>query len=88
VLQLAQAEGGRFGFAAYMLAFQEPYLPALKPTFLASRSKDLADHLHHAAAEIVDGDVTHGADLGNGALMKACGRPWQQPYPSPIVLWP
>ena len=71
VLQLAQAESGRFGLAAYLLAFQEPYLPALLPTFLAFQPKDLADHLHHAAGEIVDGDVTHGADLGNGALMKA-----------------
>ena len=74
-LQLAQAEGGRFGLAAYLLAFQEPYLPALLPTFLAPQPKDLALHLdlhlHHTAGEIVDGDVTHGADLGNGALMKA-----------------
>ena len=70
-LQLAQAEDGGFGLAAYLLASQEPYLPALLPTFLASQPKDLADHLHHAAGEIVDGDVTHGADLGNGALMKA-----------------
>ena len=72
-LQLAQAEGGRFGMAAYLLAFQEPSLPALLPTFLASQPKDLADYLHHAAGEIVDGDTSHGADLGNGALMKREG---------------
>jgi hypothetical protein len=70
-LQLAQAEGGRFGLAAYLLAFQEPRLPALLPTFLASKPKDLADHLHHAAGEIVDGDTSHGADLGNGAAVEA-----------------
>jgi len=73
VLQLAQAEGGRFGLAAYLLAFQEPRLPALLPTFWTSQPKDLADHLHHAAGEIVDGDTSQGADLGNGALMKREG---------------
>lgn len=76
-LQLAQAEAGRFVLAAYLLVFQEPRLPALLPIFLMSQPKDLVDHLHHAAGEIVDGDTSHGADLGNGALMKREGLSWR-----------
>ena len=37
-LQLAQAEDGGFGLAAYLLASQEPYLPALLPTFLVMKA--------------------------------------------------
>jgi len=40
--------------------------------FLAAQPKDLA--VHHAAREFVDGDPTHGADLGCGAGAEALYR--------------
>ena len=59
----AEGDGSGFSLAAFLLT--------LLLTFLAAQPKDLADHLHHAAGEIVDGDTSHGADLGNGAAVEA-----------------
>jgi len=70
-LQLAQAEGGRFRLGGLLAGLPGAQLAALLPTFLASQPKDLADHLHHAAGEIVDGDTSHGADLGNDTAVEA-----------------
>ena len=42
---------------------------------LAAQPKDLA--VGHAAGEVVDGDPTHGADLGNAAASR-----WCRPAPS------
>jgi hypothetical protein len=44
-------------------------------TLLMTQPEDLA--VGHAAREVVDGDPTHGADLGNGAASR-----WCRPAPS------
>jgi hypothetical protein len=60
-LELAEGEGGGFGLAAF--------LAALFLSLLVAQPEDLA--VGHAAREVVDGDPTHGADLGNGAAVEA-----------------
>jgi|688.fasta_scaffold221239_2 hypothetical protein len=57
VLQLAVGEGGGFVLAAFLL------------TILQAQPKVLA--VSHAAGEVVGGDDTQGADLGNGAAVEA-----------------
>ena len=56
---LEQAEGNAKGFG----------LAPLLAAFLAAQPKDFA--VGDAAGEVVDGDPTHGADLGNGAAGKS-----------------
>ena len=77
VLEQAEGKGDGFGLAAFFMAlltaFQTAFLKALKSAFLLAllkaQAKDLA--VGHAAAEVVDGDPTHDADLGNGAAAEA-----------------
>ena len=57
MLQLAVGEGGGFVLAAFLL------------TILQAQPKVLA--VSHAAGEVVGGDDTQGADLGNGAAVEA-----------------
>ena len=68
-LELAQDEGSGFGLAALSLAF----LRALQQTQLTPLVKAQPENLAvgDAAGEVVDGDPTHGADLGNGAAAEA-----------------
>jgi len=56
-LELAEGEDDGFGLAAFLAAL------------LLALAKDLA--VGDAAGEVVDGDSTHGADLGNGAAGEA-----------------
>ena len=73
----AEGEGDGFGLAAFLLAllkaFEQTHLPPLLKAFLTallpSQAKDFA--IGDAAGEVVDGDPTHGADLGNGAAAEA-----------------
>jgi hypothetical protein len=73
VFEQAEGEGDGFGLAAFqetfLAAFLETLLKALFLSFLASQAKDFA--IGDAASEVVDGDPTHGADLGNGATAEA-----------------
>ena len=61
----AEGEGNGFGLAALLLALQKAFLS----TFLTAQPKDFA--VGHAAREVVDGDPTHGGNLGNGAAVEA-----------------
>jgi len=65
VLKQAEGKSEGFGLAAFFLThlktFQATYLTALLP----AQPKNLA--ASHAAAEVVGGDPTHGADLRNSA---------------------
>jgi hypothetical protein len=72
-LELAQGEGGGFGLAAFSLAFLQAFSLALQQTQLTPLVKAQPENLAvgDAAGEVVDGDPTHGADLGNGAAAEA-----------------
>jgi hypothetical protein len=73
VLKQAEGEGNGFSLAAFpetfLAAFLETLLKALFLSLLVAQPKDLA--VSNAAGEVVDGDPTHGADLGNGAAAEA-----------------
>jgi hypothetical protein len=73
VLEQAEGDANGFGLAAFLLALLKACLPALLAAFmaalLAAKTKNLA--VGDAAREVVDGDPTHGADLGNGAAVEA-----------------
>ena len=60
-LEQAQDESGGFG----LLALQQTHLAPL----VKAQPENLA--VGDAAGEVVDGDPTHGADLGNGAAAEA-----------------
>ena len=77
MVELAEGDGRGFGLATFFLALLKTCLPALLKaclpalllTLLVAQPKNLA--VGHAAGEVVDGDSTHGADLGNGAAVEA-----------------
>ena len=68
-MEQTQGESGGFGLTALLAAFLAALLAALLTAFLVAQPKDFA--VGDAAGEVVDGDATHGADLGNGAAAKA-----------------
>ena len=74
MLQLAVGEGSGFGLAAFLL------------TILLAQPEDLA--VSHAAGEVVGGDPTHGADLGNGAAAEAWGSAGVAAQPGVEVIGP